>query len=103
MLTAGHALTIGGTLAGQGAATLSAGNDVAAGGSSGFVKDVNVTAANDLSVTGALQGAGVSLTAGHSVALNNVQANSALQVAANGGTLAGKAPVAALWSTARTP
>ncbi|MFM0081658.1 filamentous hemagglutinin N-terminal domain-containing protein [Paraburkholderia sediminicola] len=87
-VTAGHDLTIGGTLAGQGAATLSAGHDVIAGGSSGFVKDANVTAANDLSVTGALQGAGVSLTAGHSVALNNVQANAALHVAANGGTLA---------------
>ncbi len=95
-LTAGHDLTIGGTLAGQGAATLSAGHDVIAGGSSGFVKDANVNAANDLSVTGALQGAGVSLTAGHSVALNNVQANAALQVAANGGTLAVNGLVASL-------
>jgi filamentous hemagglutinin len=101
-LTAGHDLTIGGTLAGQGAATLSAGHDVIAGGSSGFVKDVNVTAANDLSVTGALQGAGVSLTAGHSVALNNVQANSALQVAANGGTLAANGLVASLSTASLT-
>ncbi|MDR6413177.1 filamentous hemagglutinin, partial [Paraburkholderia terricola] len=95
-LTAGHDLTIGGTLAGQGAATLSAGHDVIAGGSSGFVKDTNVTAANDLSVTGTLQGLGVSLTAGQSVALNNVQANNALQVAANGGTLAVNGLVASL-------
>ncbi|MFM0178996.1 filamentous hemagglutinin N-terminal domain-containing protein [Paraburkholderia aspalathi] len=101
-LTAGHDLTIGGTLAGQGAATLSAGHDVIAGGSSGFVKDVNVTAANDLSVSGALQGAGVSLTAGHSVALNNVQANSALQVAANGGTLAVNGLVASLSTASLT-
>ncbi|MDR6484791.1 two-partner secretion domain-containing protein [Paraburkholderia terricola] len=95
-LTAGHDLTIGGTLAGQGAATLSAGHDVIAGGSSGFVKDTSVTAANDLSVTGTLQGAAVSLTAGRSVALNNVQANNALQVAANGGTLAVNGLVASL-------
>ncbi|GGC45033.1 hypothetical protein GCM10011400_35170 [Paraburkholderia caffeinilytica] len=101
-LTAGHDLTIGGTLAGQGAATLSAGHDVIAGGSSGFVKDANVTAANDLSVTGALQGAGVSLTAGRSVALNNVQANSALQVAANGGTLAVNGLVASLSTASLT-
>ncbi|WP_278497398.1 filamentous hemagglutinin N-terminal domain-containing protein [Paraburkholderia fungorum] len=101
-LTAGHDLTIGGTLAGQGAATLSAGHDVIAGGSSGFVKDANVNAANDLSVTGALQGAGVSLIAGHSVALNNVQANSALQVAANGGTLAVNGLVASLSTASLT-
>lgn len=101
-LTAGHDLTIGGTLAGQGAATLSAGHDVIAGGSSGFAKDANVTAANDLSVTGALQGAGVSLTAGRSVALNNVQANSALQVAANGGALAVNGLVASLSTASLT-
>ncbi len=101
-LTAGRDLTIDGTLAGQGAATLNAGHDVLAGGSSGFVKDANVTAANDLSVTGALQGAGVSLTAGRSVALNNVQANSALQVAANGGTLAVNGLVASLSTASLT-
>ncbi|TCK95588.1 filamentous hemagglutinin N-terminal domain-containing protein [Paraburkholderia sp. BL9I2N2] len=101
-LTAGHDLTIGGTLAGRGAATLRAGHDVIAGGSSGFVKDVNVTAANDLSVSGALQGAGVSLTADHSVALNNVQANSALQIAANGGTLAVNGLVASLSTASLT-
>lgn len=101
-LGAGHDLTIGGTLAAQGAATLTAGHDVIAGGSSGFVKDVNVTAANDLSVTGALQGAGVTLTAGGSVALNNVQANNALQVAANGGTLAVNGLVASLSTASLT-
>ncbi|MBB5441919.1 MULTISPECIES: filamentous hemagglutinin N-terminal domain-containing protein [unclassified Paraburkholderia] len=101
-LTAGLDLTIGGTLAGQGAAMLSAGHDVIAGGSSGFVHDANVTAANDLSVTGALQGAGVSLMAGHSVTLTNVQANSALQVAANGGTLAVSGLVASLSTASLT-
>ncbi|MFM0197553.1 filamentous hemagglutinin N-terminal domain-containing protein [Paraburkholderia strydomiana] len=95
-LTAGHDVVIGGTLAGQGAATLNAGHDVIAGGSSGFVKDTSVTAANDLAVTGALQGAAVSLTAGRSVALNNVQANNALQVTATGGTLAVNGLVASL-------
>ncbi|MDR6473659.1 filamentous hemagglutinin [Burkholderia sp. OAS925] len=95
-LTAGHDVVIGGTLAGQGAATLNAGHDVIAGGSSGFVKDASVTAANDLAVTGALQGAAVSLTAGRSVALNNVQANNALQVTATGGTLAVNGLVASL-------
>lgn len=101
-LTAGHDLTIGGTLAAQGAATLVAGHDVIAGGSSGFGKDVTVTAANDLSVTGALQGAGVTLTAGQSVALNNVQANDALTVAANGGTLAVNGLVASLSTASLT-
>ncbi|MFP4852645.1 glycohydrolase toxin TNT-related protein [Paraburkholderia sp. BR14264] len=101
-LTAGHDLTIGGTLAGQGAATLSAGHDVIAGGSSGFANDANVSAANDLSVTGALQGAGVALTAGHGVALNNVQANSALHVVANGGTLAVNGLVASLSTASLT-
>ncbi|WP_433696387.1 filamentous hemagglutinin N-terminal domain-containing protein [Paraburkholderia phenoliruptrix] len=97
-LAAGHDIVIGGTLAGQGTATLNAGHDVIAGGSSGFVKDTNVTAANNLSVTGALQGAAVSLTAGSSVSLNNVQANNALQVTATGGTLAVNGLVASLSS-----
>ncbi|MGX7002460.1 beta strand repeat-containing protein [Caballeronia sp. KNU42] len=95
-LTAGHDLTIGGTLAGQGGATLNAGHDVIAGGSSGFVKDAAVNAANDLSVTGSLQGAAVSLTAGQSVTLNNVQANAALQVAANGGQVTVNGTVSSL-------
>ncbi len=99
-VAAGHDLTIGGALAGQGTATLTAGHDVVAGGSSGFTGDTTVTAANDLSVTGALQGNAVSLTAGHSVALNDVVSNAALQVAANAGDITVGGTVTSLSSAA---
>ena len=90
-LTAGNDLTIGGTLAGQGNGTLNAGQDVNLGGTSGLAKDVTVTAANNVNVPGALQGNNVTLNAGNSATLNNVQANSALAVTAsgNGGTAGG--------------
>nr|WKF59905.1 Toxin CdiA [Paraburkholderia busanensis] len=95
-LQAGHDLTIGGTLAGQSAATLNAGHDVTAGGSIGYLGDVGVTAGNNLAVTGALVGAGVTLTAAQAVTLNNVQSDRALQVAANGGTLSVNGTVTSL-------
>ncbi|WP_232430705.1 filamentous hemagglutinin N-terminal domain-containing protein [Burkholderia ubonensis] len=83
--TAGRDLTIGGSFAGQGAATLAAGRDVAAGGTSGFVRDATLTAGRDINVTGAFQGRAVSMTATDSIALNDVQANAALQLATHGG------------------
>lgn len=83
-LAAGADVTTGGTLAGQGNGTITAGQDVNLGGSNGFTKDVTVTAANNVNVPGALQGNNVALNAGNSATLNNVQANSALAVTANG-------------------
>ncbi|WP_080415818.1 filamentous hemagglutinin N-terminal domain-containing protein [Burkholderia ubonensis] len=83
--TAGRDLTIGGAFAGQGAATLAAGRDVIAGGTSGFVRDATLTAGRDISVTGAFQGRAVSMTATDSIALNDVQANAALQLVTHGG------------------
>ncbi|WP_080435260.1 filamentous hemagglutinin N-terminal domain-containing protein [Burkholderia ubonensis] len=83
--TAGRDLTIGGAFAGQGAATLAAGRDIAAGGTSGFVRDATLTAGRDINVTGAFQGRAVSMTATDSIALNDVQANGALQLATHGG------------------
>ena len=83
-LAAGTDVTTGGMLAGQGNGTITAGQDVNLGGSNGFTKDVTVTAANNVNVPGALQGNNVTLTAGNSATLNNVQANSALAVTANG-------------------
>ncbi|WP_232441738.1 filamentous hemagglutinin N-terminal domain-containing protein [Burkholderia ubonensis] len=83
--TAGRDLTIGGAFAGQGAATLAAGRDIAAGGTSGFVRDATLTADRDINVTGAFQGRAVSMTATDSIALNDVQANAALQLATHGG------------------
>ncbi|WP_232465779.1 filamentous hemagglutinin N-terminal domain-containing protein [Burkholderia ubonensis] len=83
--TAGRDLTIGGAFAGQGAATLAAGRDIIAGGTSGFVRDAALTAGRDINVTGAFQGRAVSMTATDSIALNDVQANAALQLATHGG------------------
>ncbi|WP_232443018.1 filamentous hemagglutinin N-terminal domain-containing protein [Burkholderia ubonensis] len=83
--TAGRDLTIGGAFAGQGAATLAAGRDIIAGGTSGFVRDATLTAGRDINVTGAFQGRAVSMTATDSIALNDVQANAALQLATHGG------------------
>ncbi|WP_256252447.1 two-partner secretion domain-containing protein [Burkholderia ubonensis] len=83
--TAGRDLTIGDAFAGQGAATLSAGRDIIAGGTSGFVRDATLTAGRDINVTGAFQGRAVSMTATDSIALNDVQANAALQLATHGG------------------
>ncbi|WP_232438874.1 filamentous hemagglutinin N-terminal domain-containing protein [Burkholderia ubonensis] len=83
--TAGRDLTIGGSFAGQGAATLAAGRDIVAGGTSGFVRDATLTAGRDINVTGAFQGRAVSMTATDSIALNDVQANAALQLATHGG------------------
>ncbi|WP_232458538.1 filamentous hemagglutinin N-terminal domain-containing protein [Burkholderia ubonensis] len=82
---AGRDLTIGGAFAGQGAATLAAGRDIVAGGTSGFVRDATLTAGRDINVTGAFQGRAVSMTATDSIALNDVQANAALQLATHGG------------------
>ncbi|WP_232441530.1 filamentous hemagglutinin N-terminal domain-containing protein [Burkholderia ubonensis] len=83
--TAGRDLTIGGAFAGQGAATLAAGRDIIAGGTSGFVRDAALTAGRDINVTGAFQGRAVSMTATDSIALNDVQANAALQLVTHGG------------------
>ncbi|WP_232465575.1 filamentous hemagglutinin N-terminal domain-containing protein [Burkholderia ubonensis] len=83
--TAGRDLTIGGAFAGQGAATLAAGRDIIAGGTSGFVRDATLTAGRDINVTGAFQGRAVSMTATDSIALNDVQANAALQLVTHGG------------------
>ncbi|WP_230963458.1 filamentous hemagglutinin N-terminal domain-containing protein [Burkholderia stagnalis] len=83
--TAGRDLTIGGAFAGQGAATLAAGRDIAAGGTSGFVRDATLSAGHDINVTGAFQGRAVSMTAANAIALNDVQANAALQLATHGG------------------
>ncbi|WP_322064856.1 two-partner secretion domain-containing protein [Burkholderia ubonensis] len=83
--TAGRDLTIGGAFAGQGAATLAAGRDILAGGTSGFVRDATLTAGRDINVAGAFQGRAVSMTATDSIALNDVQANAALQLATHGG------------------
>ncbi|WP_232441812.1 filamentous hemagglutinin N-terminal domain-containing protein [Burkholderia ubonensis] len=83
--TAGRDLTIGGAFAGQGAATLAAGRDIVAGGTSGFVRDATLTAGRDINVTGAFQGRAVSMTATDSIALNDVQANAALQLVTHGG------------------
>ncbi|KWK96079.1 adhesin [Burkholderia ubonensis] len=83
--TAGRDLTIGGAFARQGAATLAAGRDIVAGGTSGFVRDATLTAGRDINVTGAFQGRAVSMTATNSIALNDVQANAALQLATHGG------------------
>ncbi|WP_080418866.1 filamentous hemagglutinin N-terminal domain-containing protein [Burkholderia ubonensis] len=83
--TAGRDLTIGDAFAGQGAATLAAGRDIVAGGTSGFVRDATLTAGRDINVTGAFQGRAVSMTATDSIALNDVQANAALQFATHGG------------------
>ncbi|RQR67694.1 filamentous hemagglutinin N-terminal domain-containing protein [Burkholderia sp. Bp9126] len=83
--TAGRDLTIGGAFAGQGAATLAAGRDIVAGGTSGFVRDATLSAGHDIDVTGAFQGRAVSMTAANAIALNDVQANAALQLATRGG------------------
>ncbi len=83
-LTAGHDVVNTGTLAGQGGASLTAGHDVALGGTSGFGNDVVVSASHDVSVSGSLQGGNVTLDAGNSAALNNVQANSALLATTHG-------------------
>ncbi|WP_232463580.1 beta strand repeat-containing protein [Burkholderia ubonensis] len=83
--TAGRDLTIGGSFAGQGAATLAAGRDILAGGTSGFVRDATLNAGHDINVTGAFQGRAVSMTAANAIALNDVQANAALQLATHGG------------------
>ncbi|MGZ2748590.1 two-partner secretion domain-containing protein [Burkholderia stagnalis] len=90
--TAGRDLTIGGAFAGQGAATLAAGRDIVAGGTSGFVRDATLNAGHDINVTGAFQGRAVSMTAANAIALNDVQANAALQLATRGGdvTIGGK-------------
>ncbi|HLX00578.1 MAG TPA: filamentous hemagglutinin N-terminal domain-containing protein, partial [Trinickia sp.] len=82
--TAGNDLTIGGSLAGQGNATLSAGHDANLGGDSGIAKDVTVTTGNDVAMTGTLQGNHVSMTAGNSATLDNIQANDTLAVTVNG-------------------
>lgn len=83
-LAAGSDVTTGGTVAGQGNGTITAGQDVNLGGTNGFAKDVTVTAGNNVNVPGALQGNNVTLNAGNSATLNNVQANSALAVTASG-------------------
>ncbi|WP_232427491.1 filamentous hemagglutinin N-terminal domain-containing protein [Burkholderia ubonensis] len=83
--TAVRDLTIGDSFAGQGAATLAAGRDIAAGGTSGFVRDATLNAGRDINVTGAFQGRAVSMAATDSIALNDVQANAALQLATHGG------------------
>jgi filamentous hemagglutinin len=101
-LTAGHDVAIDGSLAGQGSATLNAGHDANLGGTSGFTKDVAVTTGNDIALTGALQGDHVTLTAGNSATLNNIQANDALRVttkgAAGGGDITVNGLVASLTS-----
>ncbi|WP_296651289.1 filamentous hemagglutinin N-terminal domain-containing protein [Paraburkholderia sp.] len=83
-LTTGNDLTLGGTVAGQGNATLTAGHDVNLGGTSGFTIDANVTSGHDIVMTGALQANNVTLNAGNSATLQDVQANAALAVIANG-------------------
>ncbi|EEE02316.1 two-partner secretion domain-containing protein [Burkholderia multivorans] len=85
--TAGHDLAIGGAFAGQGAATLTAARDIVAGGNSGFVRDATLNAGRNIDVTGAFQGRAVSMTAADSIALNDVQANAALQLATRGGDI----------------
>ncbi|WP_253593528.1 filamentous hemagglutinin N-terminal domain-containing protein [Burkholderia multivorans] len=85
--TAGHDLAIGGAFAGQGAATLTAARDIIAGGNSGFVRDATLNAGRNIEVTGAFQGRAVSMTAADSIALNDVQANAALQLATRGGDI----------------
>jgi filamentous hemagglutinin len=83
-LTAGSDVTTSGTVADQGNGTITAGQDVNLGGTNGFAKDVTVTAGNNVNVPGSLQGNNVTLNAGNSATLDNVQANSALAVTANG-------------------
>nr|WP_276538254.1 filamentous hemagglutinin N-terminal domain-containing protein [Burkholderia multivorans] len=85
--TAGHDLAIGGAFAGQGAATLTAARDIVAGGNSGFVRDTTLNAGRNIDVTGAFQGRAVSMSAADSIALNDVQANAALQLATRGGDI----------------
>ncbi|WDD94484.1 polymorphic toxin type 24 domain-containing protein [Burkholderia sp. FERM BP-3421] len=81
-VNAGRDLTVGGSLAGQGGARLTAGRDAVLGGTTGVLRDLTVDAGRDLAVTGAAVGAGVTLTGGGAVALNDVQSNAALQVKA---------------------
>ncbi|MCP3728377.1 filamentous hemagglutinin N-terminal domain-containing protein [Paraburkholderia sp. CNPSo 3272] len=84
VLAAGRDVTLGGTFAGQGGATITAGRDAVLGGSIGISKDVSVSAANNLTTTGSLQGDHVTLNAGNSAALADIQANSALAINAQG-------------------
>ncbi len=84
-LKAGTDVTVGGTFASQGNGTITAGHDVTLGGNSGVTKNVSASAGNNLSVTGALQGNNVTLTANDAIVLNNVQSNAAL-AATNTGT-----------------
>ncbi|WP_081771952.1 two-partner secretion domain-containing protein [Paraburkholderia nodosa] len=84
VLAAGRDVTLGGTFAGQGGATITAGRDAVLGGSIGISKDVSVSAANNLTTTGSLQGDHVTLNAGNSAALADIQANSALAIIAQG-------------------
>ncbi|TDQ86204.1 filamentous hemagglutinin N-terminal domain-containing protein [Paraburkholderia silvatlantica] len=83
-LAAGRDVTLGDTFAGQGGATITAGRDAVLGGSIGISKDVSVSTTNNLTTTGSLQGDHVTLNAGNSASLANVQANSALTVNAQG-------------------
>ncbi|OXH86391.1 hypothetical protein CA831_24200, partial [Burkholderia multivorans] len=54
---------------------------------SGFVRDTALSAGRNIDVTGAFQGRAVSMTAADSIALNDVQANAALQLATRGGDI----------------
>jgi filamentous hemagglutinin len=85
--TAGQDLTIGGAFAGQGAAALAAARDIVAGGNSGFARDATLNAGRNIDVTGAFQGRTVSMAAAESIALNDVQANAALQLATRNGDI----------------
>ena len=99
-VTAGADATIGGTFASQGSGTIIAGHDITLAGSSGFTNDVSVKAGNSASVSGALQGKNVTLTANNAIALNDVQSNAALTVnttgAAGSGNIAVNGTVASL-------
>ncbi len=92
-LTAASDVTVDGTFASQGNGTITAGHDVTLAGNSGFTNDVSASAGNNLSVTGALQGNNVTLTANNAIALNNVQSNAALAVTTTGATGGGNIDV----------
>ncbi|PLZ00439.1 adhesin [Burkholderia sp. WAC0059] len=81
---AGQDIALNGLTTVTGNGTLTAGGDITFAGNSSFTGDATASAGNDIAVPGTLDGNTVTLNAGNSASLNNVQANGALAVTANG-------------------
>ncbi|WER45125.1 filamentous hemagglutinin N-terminal domain-containing protein [Cupriavidus sp. WKF15] len=101
-LQAANGMDIAGVLIAQQNGTLRAGTNLTGPGSLAFGQSANLQAGNDVALTGKLLSNDLSVQAGNSVSLQDVQAGGALAVIARGGDVAFNGNAAAVGAAAVT-